>query len=153
VRVAWLVLACGCWTAPGVSGEPRRTEAVEDRPIVRESYPRRSKWTGMYRCSQGWSAVVLDLIAQPDGKLDATFTFGPTPENPTIPMGVYRLSGTIRAFKEGAFQIVLVPTKWVDQPTGYIMVPMSATSSRKWQRLVGTIDHPTCGELDVRRAD
>ena len=112
-----------------------------------------SRWEGTYRCSQGETAVMLTLDANKDGSLEAVFEFGPTPENPTVPTGSYKLRGIVRAGKEGSFDIALDPFEWLDQPDGYIMVSMSATSSRKWQRLVGRIDHPSCGEITVRRAD
>lgn len=97
--------------------------------------------------------MTITLDARRDGVLEAVFEFGPTPENPTVPHGAYRQRGTIRAGKLGTFDVALDPFEWIDQPDGYIMVSMSATSSRKWTRLVGRINHPSCGELDVRRAD
>lgn len=97
--------------------------------------------------------MYLELDAKPDGKLTAVFEFGPTPDNPQTANGAYRLSGTIRAGREGTFEIALDPLEWLTAPDGYIMTSLSATSSRKWGRLVGQINHPGCGELDVRRAD
>ena len=121
--------------------------------MSREPFPLTSKWKGRYQCSQGWTAMYLELSARPDGKLTAIFEFSPTPDNPTVATGVYRLAGTIRAGREGTFQISLDPLEWILAPDGYIMVSLEAISSRTWQRLVGTIKNPACGELDVRRAD
>ena len=150
MRVAWIALLAGCWTA----SEPRRTPAIEeDAPAPREPFPLRSKWRGTYVCSQGETAMYLDLTAQPDGTLSAIFEFSPTPDNPGTATGVYKLAGKIRAFREGTFQIELDPVEWIQAPDGYIMVPLAATSSRKWLRLVGRMKHPNCGRLDVRRAD
>ena len=104
-------------------------------------------------CTQGQTEVLLTLDAKRDGALTAVFEFGPTAENPSIPHGAYRLRGIIREGKEGTFEILLEPTEWIDAPDGYIMVSLSATSSRQWLRLVGKIDHPSCGAIDVRRAD
>ena len=129
------------------------TPEPEARPVAREPFPLHSKWEGHYQCSQGVTAMHLELTAQRDGKLTAIFEFGPTPENPTVPTGAYRLQGTIRVGKGGTFEIALAPHEWLVEPDGYIMVSFSATSSRKWRRLVGRIEHPACGELDVRRAD
>ena len=112
-----------------------------------------TKWLGTYTCSQGLTRVTLTLDAKRDGSLAAIFEFGPTRDNPSIPKGSYRLRGTIRAGREGTFEIALDPDEWIAAPDGYIMVSMSATSSRRWQRLVGKIDHPSCGAIDVRRAD
>ena len=145
----WLVLLAACWT----SSEPRATTYPDAAPTAREPFPLASKWKGMYRCSQGPTAMYLELTAKPDGKLTAIFEFSATPENPTIATGAYRMVGTIRAGREGTFVIALDPLEWIMAPDGYIMVSLEATSSRKWQRLVGTIKNPACGELDVRRAD
>jgi hypothetical protein len=148
VRFAWLVLLAGCWTS---------SEAVPDRvvvaPAAREPFPLHSKWSGVYRCSQGLSAMYLELTAKPDGKLTAIFEFSATPDNPTTATGAYRLVGTIRAGREGTFEIALDPLEWILAPDGYIMVSLAATSSRKWKRLVGAIKNPACGGLDVRRTD
>jgi hypothetical protein len=150
VRFAWLVLLAACWT----SEPPRATTTLpDDPPLQREPFPLKSMWRGTYRCSQGLTAMYLELTAQPDGALAAIFEFSPTPENPQTPTGAYRLVGTIRAGREGTFQIVLEPSEWIMQPDGFVMTALSATSSRRWKRLVGKIHHPACGELDVRRAD
>lgn len=149
MRIAWLVLVAGCWT----STEPRQSTSPEAAPAAREPFPLASKWKGRYRCSQGWTGMYLELSAKPDGKLTAIFEFSPTPENPTAATGAYRMVGTIRAHKEGTFAIALDPLEWIMAPDGYIMVSLEAISSRKWQRLVGSIKNPACGELDVRRAD
>jgi hypothetical protein len=154
VRLVWVVvLLVACWR-----GTPSQHAAVaaDDAPVraLREPFPLRSRWSGTFRCAQGITAVVLDLTARPDGKVDATFTFGPTPENPLVPGGTYRLSGTIRAFSQGAFKLELRPERWIGRgPDGYVMVPMSGTSSRRWRRMVGKLEHPSCGALDVRRSD
>lgn len=149
MRLATIAVLCAaCW-----SGTPSQRAAARD-VAPRTPFPLRSQWAGTYRCTQGATAVVLDLIAQPDGTLDATFTFGPTQDNPRVANGTYHLSGTIRGFAEGAFQIELRPERWIGPgPDGYVMTPLSATSSRRWSRMRGRIDHPACGELDVRRAD
>jgi hypothetical protein len=150
----WIVaLLAACWRGAPSQRAPAHDDD-EVAPAFREPFPLRSRWSGTFRCSQGLTAVVLDLTARPDGALDATFTFGPTPENPLVPAGTYRLSGTIRAFAEGAFKIELRPERWIGQgPDGYVMTPVSGTSSRRWRRIAGKIEHPACGALDVRRSD
>jgi hypothetical protein len=112
-----------------------------------------SAWRGFYQCSQGRSAISLVLDAGSGGALSAVFEFGPTPENTTVATGSYRLRGSVRAGREGTFEVVLEPEAWIDEPDGYVMTGLEATSSRKWQRMVGKINHPSCGEVDVRRAD
>ena len=107
----------------------------------------------MYRCSQGETGVTLVLDADPSGALRAIFEFGPTEESPHLPAGAYKLLGTIKEGPEGTFEIVLEPAEWIIAPDGYIMVPVQARSSRRWQRLVGRMMHPSCGVLDVRRVD
>ncbi len=152
MRLVWvLTLTAGCWTG---SAAPRPTTPYpEPPPVVRDPYPLHSEWRGTYRCSQGITAMYLVLDARPDGTLAARFDFGPTADNPTIPTGSYRLVGTIAAGRQHTFEIRLDPSEWISAPDGYIMVAMSATSSRRWGRLVGRINHPSCGEVDVRRTD
>ncbi|MDQ3335800.1 MAG: hypothetical protein M4D80_11580 [Myxococcota bacterium] len=149
MRFVWLVLLAGCWT----SSATKPTASPDEAPPQREPFPLHSKWTGVYRCSQGLTAMYLELTAKPDGNVTAIFEFSATAETPTTATGAYRLAGTIRAGREGTFEIKLDPLEWIMAPDGYIMVSLAATSSRKWQRLVGTIKHPACGELDVRRTD
>lgn len=140
----------GCWT-----GGARVPPALEEPPraTAREPYPRHSEWEGTYRCSQGESAMRLVLDATAGGKVTAVFVFGPTADAPDTERGAYRLTGTIKLGPEGTFELALVPDAWIDEPDGYTMTPLRARSSRKQRRMVGRIEHPACGTLDVRRTD
>ena len=152
VRAAWLWMAIAMAGACWKTEEPRRaTPFPESRPVVRDPFPFKSEWRGTYRCTQGETAVTLVLDAQRDGLLRAVFEFGPTPENPHLPAGAYKLQGRIKAAPQGTFHITLEPVEWISAPDGYIMVPVQARSSRRWQRLVGRMMHPSCGAIDVRR--
>ena len=153
--VAVAMLASGCWT-----GHAARTPISDDGArsddgfaIARDTFPLHSEWLGTYSCTQGESAVALTLDAQRTGKLRATFEFGPTVENPHVPVGAYRLEGTIKPGPEGTFDVALEPVEWISEPDGYIMVPVRARSSRRWSRLVGRMVHGSCGVIDVRRTD
>ena len=148
-----LAVACvasACWTER--EARPQTPYPVS-KPIVREPFPLRSEWRGVYRCSQGETGVTLVLDADRSGALRAVFEFGPTAENPHLPSGAYKLLGTIQAGPEGTFDIALEPAEWINAPDGYIMVPVQARSSRRWQRMVGRMMNPSCGTLDVRRVD
>jgi len=152
--VRWFVIAsclAGCWTGDGARPRSPREEPAPAAP--REPFPRHSEWRGTYRCSQGISAMRLVLDATPAGEATAVFEFGPTDDAPDVEPGAYRLKGVIRPGVEGTFELALVPDAWIEAPAGYTMTPLRARSSRKQRRLVGRIQHPSCGALDVRRTD
>ena len=155
--VAIAMIASGCWTGHAPRSEaPAHDDAPPDDDLFtteRDAFPLHSEWLGTYSCTQGETAVALTLDAQRDGKLRATFEFGPTVANPHVPVGAYRLAGTIKRGPEGTFDVALDPVEWITAPDGYIMVPVKARSSRRWSRLVGRMMHGSCSVIDVRRTD
>jgi hypothetical protein len=152
VRVVGLFVLAGCWS--GTDAAPAKTPYPDDAPPEKhEPFPLHSEWRGTYRCSQGLTNVFLKLDAQRDGSLQVIFEFGPTDDNPMIQSGAYELRGTIKESIQHTFDVAVQPFEWIQQPPGYTMTPFSAKSSRRWTRLVGSILHPNCGELDVRRSD
>jgi hypothetical protein len=148
---AFLILVAGCWTgaAPEVAAPvaPAPMAAVRVEPAL----PRHSVWTGRYLCPQGVTGVTLALEIDAAGGVVATFEFGPLPENPSIPSGSSILRGEA-AIENGAVAIRLVPDRWIDQPTGYVMVPMALRGTRPLRALHGMIDAPGCTDIDVTRS-
>jgi hypothetical protein len=75
---------------------------------------------GTYTCAQGLTAATLQIIEGPaDQLLQATFYFGPTPENPSVPRGSFLMEGRL---DRASGAILLAPTFWVQQPKGYNMI-------------------------------
>jgi hypothetical protein len=95
----------------------------------------------------------LSIEARPSGEAVATFEFGPHPDNPKLPRGEYRMTGTVRLLSRGQLRVKLVPDQWITQPEGWTMTGLGATSDLEQQTLEGRIDEPACGELSVRRED
>lgn len=133
--------------ALGVGGD-RRADAER-----RGRIPPFSVWVGSYTCPQGVTALRLSIEARPSGEAVATFEFGPHPDNPKLPRGEYRMTGTVRLLSRGQLQVKLAPDRWITQPEGWSMTGLGATSDLEQQTLEGRIDAPACGELSARRED
>ena len=73
-------------------------------------------WEGTYTCSQGLTGLDLTIqSSRTTNALKATFTFYPLRSNRRPPVGVYEMTGTYHS----ASQIVLTPSRWIHQPSGY----------------------------------
>ena len=97
-------------------------EAAADRTQLLLSAP----WHGSYVCNQGLTRLRLTLRALPGGdgnRMEAEFSFSPDPDNPSVPNGLFRLTG---ALQPTTGVIVLKQDRWLEQPTdpSYRMVDM-----------------------------
>jgi hypothetical protein len=161
MRVAGLVFATGCFTAPPPpavppppppsSPEATVQQRVELPAIVPDTLPLHSEWAGRYVCGQGATAVRLTIDAQPTGEATATFEFGALPENPDLPSGAFRMTGGLHRTGDGGLETKLLPVQWIDQPAGYVMVGVTAVTDPAQRVLRGTIDSPSCSGFEVRR--
>jgi hypothetical protein len=132
--------------APGPDGATRAA-AAEPRSRI----PPFSVWVGSYTCPQGVTALRLSIEARSGGEAVASFEFGPHPDNPKLPRGEYRMTGTVRLLSRGQLHVKLAPDRWVTQPDGWSMTGLTATSDLEQQTLEGRIDAQACGELSARR--
>ena len=119
----------------------------------RKRIPPVSVWVGSYTCPQGVTALRLTIEASADGEAEATFEFGPHPDNRDLPRGEYRLTGKVRLLSRGQLHVKLVPDRWITQPEGWSMTGLTATSDLEHRTLEGRIDSPVCGEVSARRED
>jgi hypothetical protein len=151
VRWSLAAVLASCWIAP-VPPEPA---TAPSRVVVATRAPRtmETAWLGHYTCTQGDTSVNLRVAWGADGGASAVFEFGPLPENPTVPAGSYTLRGVVRDDPSGAFEVELVPDRWIERPDGYVMVGVHAVSDVARTRLVGRIDMAGCGALEVSRTD
>lgn len=78
-------------------------------------------WSGKYICTQGVTALRLELVDTGSGRVKATFRFGPLPENPLVPEGAYTMTGW---FDPVGRRLVLRRDAWLSQPSGYVMVDL-----------------------------
>ena len=100
-----------------------RTEAVSaDRLKLLLSAP----WHGSYVCNQGLTR--LQLLIRPlqggdESRLEAEFVFSGDQDNPSVPTGSFRLTGTLNP---ASGHLVLKQDRWLEQPSdlSYRMVDM-----------------------------
>lgn len=104
-------------------------------------------WQGTYVCAQGLTALSLDVTAQPNGDLTATFDFSAVPSNPSVPTGSYSMTGH---FYPGS--VVLRQNQWINHPSGYDMVDVvGSPPSAGADVFNGSI--PQCpGAISLRRS-
>ena len=150
MRAVLLVALGGCWSSPA---PPPMTAPTEPAPKAIATAPpahRSTMWKGRYVCAQGPTALELE-IASGDHAIDATFTFGPLPENPNVPHGAYKMHGTVTRLGDGEFAVILEPDHWLEQPPSYVMVGLQAATSAEHSVLRGKITNPSCAEIELSR--
>lgn len=116
--------------------------------------PPLSVWVGEYTCSQGLTAVRLGLDIRSNGTVEASFQFGPHPENPSVPAGEVAMKGTVTVLARDRFRVHLEPDHWVAKPDDrWQMVGLTATSDLEHRILEGHIDDKRCGDIRVKREE
>ena len=83
-------------------------------------------WYGSYVCNQGLTRMQLTMQPQQgsDGnRVEAIFVFTADPENPTVPTGSFRLTGTLNRKDRS---LLLKQDRWIEQPSdpSYRMVDL-----------------------------
>ena len=109
------------------------------------------EWIGKYVCSQGITALKLNVSQSSSGALTATFSFGPLPENPNIPSGAYRMEG---AFDPLTRKVKLHGVKWIEAPDNYVMVDLDGRVDTDGARIDGRVPPQWmgCSVFEVRRS-
>lgn len=104
-------------------------------------------WEGEYVCSQGVTGMTLTIV-DTGGDLDAVVEWFEVESNPGIDPGAYAMEGSINGT-----ELRLEATEWIDQPEGYMMVPIAASldTSGSAPKLEGAVDSPSCTDLVVTR--
>lgn len=82
-------------------------------------------WYGSYVCNQGLTRLQLTLRplrGSDPRQLEAEFIFSADPDNPAVPAGSFRMTGTL----DGAGMLALKQDHWLDQPAdlSYRMVDL-----------------------------
>ena len=142
-----LVVAVICAHELQLAAEPQRAVPLERWTA------HHTVWEGRYLCAQGETALKLTLETAPDGETVGTFSFGPHAGNPRVPSGSYRVRGQITMRDGGAFDLTLLPVRWIVQPAGYVMVGLTATSNRERTELNGRIAYEACDWVRVARVN
>ena len=123
---------------------PSKTPYVAVDPKLYEG-----DWTGKYICGQGVTRLDLHIEEGAGNKLTATFRFGPLPENPQIPKGAYKMTGTYDPMLR---RVELEGVKWIEYPQNYIMVGLDGRMDADGGRIKGIV--PTmsnCSVFEVKR--
>jgi len=105
-------------------------------------------WRGDYACGKS-ARGTLDIkpVKGSDTKVRATFRFGPSNQNPDILTGSYRLRGHLTG---GVLEVE--PTRWVQQPPGYVMVGFRApVTAPKAKTIEGDVTSSACQTFTFRR--
>jgi hypothetical protein len=107
------------------------------------------EWVGRYNCTQGITALSL-IVAHGEGQaITATFNFGPVPENPEVPTGSYRMTGTYDAATR---HMKLSGVKWINAPLGYAMVGLDGHMKSSGQTISGHVpDLFGCTNFEIHR--
>lgn len=92
----------------------------------------------------------LTLDIADNGRAVAIFDFGALADNPTVPSGSYRLVGRVAESPEHT-ALTLSAERWISQPDGYEMVPMTGKTDRKREHLRGRIENASCGAVELDR--
>lgn len=107
-------------------------------------------WAGNYTCMQGYTGGTLQITSLHGENFDGVFRFYPTPKNPYVPKGSYRVYGQ---YDRDSQRILINPGKWLDRPAGYyntIMIgsfdPVERTFSAYFQGIMG------CTSFEARAA-
>jgi hypothetical protein len=108
------------------------------------------EWSGRYDCGQGVTSLKLVVSKTPKGRMAARFSFGPVPENPTVPKGAYAMEGS---FDAKTRRLQLRGVKWINQPSNYFMVDLDGRVSEAGDRYSGTVPAAGCTVFELRRAE
>jgi hypothetical protein len=105
-------------------------------------------WTGGYVCAQGVTALRLTITRKAGDAVAATFSFGPRAENPGVPKGSYEMRGSYDA-KAG--HLKLDGVRWIDAPSGYVMVGLEGWLRGSGIYISGDVAGPGCAHFDITR--
>ncbi len=127
---------------PGESQTPR---SPEPDPLI-------GTWSGSYSCEieRGLRLEVrASPVSDPLNPLVATFNFYPVAAGPTSPSGSFLMVGS---YFVGGGDVVFRPSKWINQPPGYVMVTLVGSRVRTGENLfVGRVESTGCTNFAVTR--
>ena len=110
------------------------------KPLHKEFKPT-GAWVGNYTCGQGTTGATLTVEKLKGEQFEGEFKFYPTPRNPYVPTGSYRVFGEYDADSQ---RILINPGKWINRPKDFyntIMIgsfdPVAQTFSGYFQGITG----------------
>ncbi|MFT3698935.1 MAG: hypothetical protein QM831_37655 [Kofleriaceae bacterium] len=100
-------------------------------------------WHGTYVCAQGKTAVTVRLHHDGDS-VTGTFEFGPVPENPNVPHGLYEIKGSIHGDS-----LTIEAGAWIEHPDHYVTVGFTGEMTHDHRLFHGHITFGGCGDIDL----
>jgi hypothetical protein len=135
-------------TARGTQAEPPSETSSAQTNRGQRPDPGRidGVWEGEYVCNQGATGLRLTVNVISGATTEATFDFYALPENPAVPAGSFAMRGTF------SDTLSLDGDRWIDQPTGYVMVGLRAdVPPGPISEISGTVVGTNCSTFSVRR--
>jgi clan AA aspartic protease (TIGR02281 family) len=126
----------------GQAGFAQSLDALKNRIM--------SEYSGSYLCLQGETSLTIQFLRPAsDSQAAAIFKFGPSPDNQSVPVGAFLLTGTVDL---SGGRLDLQPLSWLSQPPGYMMVGLSGTSSDGGKTFEGVIlNGIRCSTFSINR--
>lgn len=105
------------------------------------------QWSGTYLCTQGPSKVDLLVEEVAGDQIRGVVSFEFEPMNTR---GKFHVRGTYEASSR---ELRVVPGAWINKPSGWRPVGFTVKVDEAGQTLSGKMDHDTCGEITLHRAE
>ena len=116
-----------------------------------DTYDLNDKWEGSYTCTQGFTRLTLQMTHDTGtNSLDAIFAFYADDSNPDVPTGRYTMTGT---FDPNSRAVDLDIGEWIEQPGGYVMVPLDGTLNEEGTTIDETVGNLGCTDFTVMRGN
>jgi hypothetical protein len=107
------------------------------------------QYRGTYVCAQGLTAMTLSIRGIGNTTQTGIMTFAPTAESRfRFAPGVYTVQGT---FDPQSGELALQPVQWVQQPPGFIFLPMEGSSTDGGDTFTGRMVGGGCGAFRIFR--
>ncbi|TAK47248.1 MAG: hypothetical protein EPO23_12480 [Xanthobacteraceae bacterium] len=104
------------------------------------------EWSGRYSCRQGITGV--RIVLSPDA-LRGVFHFYAVPENPEVPEGCFRVSGS---FDPGSRILTLLAGGWIVRPRNYAAANATGVVDAGGENFIGRItDLSGCSAIVLTR--
>ena len=106
------------------------------------------KWRGSYSCLQGHTGLLLTIEGAVGAEFTGEFAFFPLDDNPKVPKGRFAVAGT---FNSTLGSVAVKGVRWIEQPSGYLMVDLSGRLSDDGRSIDGKVEFSGCTSFHVTR--
>ncbi len=125
--------------------------AAAQPPVIAYSNQPSSVWNGEYTCRQGITRLQLRTHNSTAASVPPLliFSFGPHPNNPSIPSGEFSMTANYTYQAGGNFNAR--PLNWIRQPSGYFMVGLNGNFSADMLQISGAVAGTGCTTFTLQR--